>query len=245
MVHVHSDYSHDGVDTLEMLRDWATQRGVAFIALSDHAEDFSPERWEDFVLHCADLSDERVRLIPGLEFRFAGHTGLHLLALGLERWISPKTPEEFIAQSRNATPLTVLAHPRLCRYRIPDCVRAEIGAIEVWNAGYDTRYLPDVRSIRILHDIRRSRASVVGTAGLDQHDSRNDRQTRVVVEDGGDPLACLRAGRFVNVGRTMRFDSHVTIGSRRLAALAVARWSLDRVERTQERVVRALRRVTR
>ncbi|HEU4642465.1 MAG TPA: PHP domain-containing protein [Gemmatimonadaceae bacterium] len=242
VIHVHSSYSHDGRDTPERLHDWAAERGIAFIGLTDHAEDLSPEVWPEYVARCQAASSERVRIIPGLEFRFQGYTGLHLLALALERWIEPATPGEFVAATRGAARLTIVAHPVLARWRIPDEVRAGIDAVEVWNASYNTRYLPDPRSIRVLHEIRRTRPEVVGTVGLDQHDCRNDRETRVLVASGTeDPITELRAGRFSNLGRTMRFDPAAAMGPARLGLLSTARWAFDRVERAQERVTRALR----
>ncbi len=239
IIHVHSDYSRDGSDSLEHLREWALERGIRFIGLTDHAEDFDEELFDAYAARCRELSDERLRLIAGLEFRFAGHTGLHLLALGLTRWITPRTPQEFISQSRGAAGCTVVAHPVLSRYRIPEAVLDGIDAIEVWNASYNTRYLPDPRAIRVLHTLRQRRPEVVGTAGLDQHDSRNDRGVRVIVYGGPDPIAELKAGRFTNIGRTMRFDPSVGWSPFRLRALSVTRWAFDHVERTQERLARA------
>jgi hypothetical protein len=242
VVHVHSNYSHDGRDSLEQLRDFALDRGIAFIALTDHAEDFSESTWQEYVQRCGALSDSAVRLIPGLEFRFAGYRGLHLLAFGLDRWIEPRTPDEFIALAGSASRCTAVAHPILADYALPPSVRNGIDAIEVWNATYNTRYLPDPRALRLLHDIRLVRPRVVGLAGLDQHDRRNDRQTRVVLRDQAiDPVESLREGRFVNVGRTMRFDSGNGMGGIRLALLSAVRWAFDRVERAQDSVARALR----
>lgn len=240
IVHVHSDYSHDGKDSLERLRSLALKRDIAFVGLTDHAEDLTPERFADYVAKCRTLSDDRVRLIPGLEYRFAGHKGLHLLALGLRKWIEPTTPAEFIEQTRGAASLTILAHPVLAHYRIPREVLDGIDAIEVWNASYNTRYLPDPRAIRLLHAVRRTRPTVIGTAGLDQHDGQNDRETRVVIEDVDEPLVALKTGRFTNRGRTMHFNSAAALTSLQLRALETARWAFDRVERTQDRMARAL-----
>lgn len=241
IVHIHSDYSRDGRDPLERLREFALERGIAFIGLTDHAEDFAPELFDEYTSHCRTLSDDRVHLIPGLEFRFARHKGLHLLALGLRRWIEPSTPEEFIEQTRETAALTIMAHPILASYRVPPAVAGGIDAVEVWNASYNTRFLPDPRAIALLQGIQRDRAGVVGVAGLDQHDASNDRQTRVMLQRAeGDPLVELRAGRFTNLGRTMRFDAAVSFTPMQLRALTAARWTFDRVEHTQERLARAL-----
>lgn len=240
IIHIHSDYSHDGRDSLEDLREFAAARQISFVGLTDHAEDFVPELWEEYVEECRTVSRDGVWLIPGLEFRFAGLAGLHLLALGLTRWITPRSPAEFIALTRDAARLTILAHPVLARYQVPDVVLDGIDAIEVWNASYNTRYLPDPRAIALLHELRATRPEVVGTAGLDQHDSRNDREVRVLVAaDAPDPLAEIRAGRFSSRGRTMDLDPSVELGPVRLRALTATRWAFDRVERTHERIARA------
>ncbi|MGH7632267.1 MAG: PHP domain-containing protein [Gemmatimonadaceae bacterium] len=243
VVHVHSSYSRDGRDAPELLHDFAVERGIGFVGLTDHAEDLQAEQWDEYVEHCRAASDAVVELIPGLEFRFAGHSGLHLLALGLKRWIAPRTPGEFVTMARGVARLTIVAHPMLAGYRIPEDVRVGIDAIEVWNASYNTRYLPDPRAMRLLRDLQRARPEVVGVAGLDQHDCSNDRETRVVVRDAnGDPLEQMRRGAFENVGRTMRFDAAVSLSRARLGMLSAARWAFDGVERVQDRAARSLRR---
>ena len=239
VIHVHSSYSHDCRDSLERLREFALERGIAFVGLTDHAEDLASDRFDGYVRHCRAVSDARVTIVPGLEYRFAGLPGMHLLALGLTSWIEPRTPAEFIRQARTAATFTIAAHPLLANYQLPDVVAQGIDAVEVWNASYNTRYLPDPRAIHLLQTIRRTRPDVVGTVGLDQHDCGNDRQVRVVVDDAtGDPIAALKTGRFTNLGRTMSFGPAVKWNPVRLRALSAARWALDRVEQVQERIAR-------
>ena len=236
VVHVHSAYSHDCRDALPRLREFALERGLRFVGLTDHAEDFDEGRFAAYRAECAAVSDSAVTLIPGLEFRFPGYTGLHLLALGLTRWIEPAQPADFIAETRGCTGLTIAAHPMLFKYQAPAEVWAGIDAIEVWNASYNTRYLPDPRAIRLLHEVRRMRPTVVGVAGLDQHDAANDRRTRVIVDAAAaDPLVEIRAGRFHNQGLGMRFGSWP---QSTLPLLEAVRFIFDRVERTQERLAK-------
>ncbi len=239
VVHVHSAYSHDSRDALPVLREFALERGLRFVGLTDHAEDFDSARFAEYRAECARLSDAAVTLIPGLEFRFEGYTGLHLLALGLTRWIAPAKPAEFIDQTRGVAGLTIAAHPVLFKYVAPDEVLAGIDAIEVWNAKYNTRYLPDPKAIRLLHEVRRARPSVVGTVGLDQHDAANDRRSRVVVDaSAADPLAELRAGRFRNRGLGLTFGPTVEWPPYGLPLLEATRFVFDRVERAQERMAK-------
>src|SRR5215469_1133013 len=245
-VHVHSAYSRDGHDPLESIRDRAVGAGIRFIGMTDHAEDFDAARFAEYLAECRSLSDDRVTLIPGLEFRFPKYRGLHLLACGLDRWVEPPaTLEGFAEEVADAAQLTILAHPVLTAYRVPGIVRDCIDAVEVWNASYNTRYLPDPRAIALLHVVQRSRPAVVGVAGLDQHDASNDRRTRVVLsnpDDLADPLVAIREGRFRNQGQTMSFASNAELPAFTLGALMAVRAVFDRVERTQDRVVRAWRR---
>jgi hypothetical protein len=241
VVHVHSAYSHDSRDTLASLRDFALARNLRFIGLTDHAEDFDEDRFAAYRAECASLSDATATLIPGLEFRFEGYTGLHLLALGLTRWIAPAKPADFIANTRGVAGLTIAAHPVLFKYQMPDEVRAGINAIEVWNAKYNTRYLPDPAAIRLLHAVRQVRPDVVGTVGLDQHDATNDRRSRVIVDAAAsDPLAEIRHGRFQNRGWGMTFGPEVEWPAYGLPLLEATRFVFDRVEKVQERLAKRM-----
>jgi hypothetical protein len=223
------------------LREFALARELRFVGLTDHAEDFDADRFTAYRAECAALSDAAVTLIPGLEFRFEGYTGLHLLALGLTQWITPAKPEDFIEQTRGITALTIAAHPALFKYKAPDDVLAGIDAIEVWNAKYNTRYLPDPLAIRLLHTVRRKRPDVVGTVGLDQHDATNDRKTRVIVDAAAsDPLAEIRHGRFRNRGLNMTFGPDVDWPVYGLPLLEATRFVFDRVERVQERLAKRM-----
>jgi hypothetical protein len=235
IVHVHSDYSHDGRDSLGRLHQFAHERRLGFVGLTDHAEDLGPEVFRRYLLECEEHSRDGVRLIPGLEFRFEGFPGLHLLALGLRAWIEPATPDAFVELAPPVAALTIVAHPRLARYRLPESVRRRIDAIEVWNAAYDTRYLPDPSAFELLQSVRGERSELLAVAGLDQHDARNDRGTRVVLHRStDDPLAELKAGRFTNRGLTLRFAARPNWGPLRLSALRGCRSGLRILERLHD-----------
>jgi hypothetical protein len=236
-LHVHTTYSHDGRDTPEQLAEQARARGITFVGLTDHAEDLDAAVFARFQAHCREVSSGGVTLIPGLEFRFDGFPGLHLLTLGLKGWITPNTPADLVRQAGGTAGFIIVAHPLLCRYHVPDDVAAGVHAVEVWNAAYNTRYLPDPRALRLLETMRRRWPALVGIAGLDQHDGRNDRETRVVLtgDPGADPLAELRAGRFINAGRTLRFPPREAFGRGGLLMLTALRAGLDLTNAVHER----------
>lgn len=245
VIHLHSDYSHDGRDSLECLRDSALERGIGFMCLTDHAEDLDDNIFQEYVRHCHAVSDDRVRLIPGLEFRFNGFPGLHLLALGLERWITPETPGAFLDQASEHARFTVMAHPVYPKYRAPEEVLDRIDAIEVWNASYNTRYLPDPRAMRMVRRRHQSRPDLLAIAGLDQHDARNDRQVRIVLDRGceTDLFGALHAGSFSNKGLTMTFRPDLAWNPGQMIALGSGRILFDAVERVQEYSANLLRRL--
>lgn len=240
ILHVHSTYSHDGRSSLEEIHAAAATHGLRFVALTDHAEDFDASLFEEYQAHAAAVSED-VRLITGLEFRFRGYRGLHLLAIGLQSWIDPRTPEEFIKLAPAAGAFTVVAHPVLARYRIPRVVADGIDAVEVWNARYDNRWLPDARSVAALDEIRSARPWVVGTVGMDMHDARERRLLRVAIGPAEhDPVAAIRGGRFTNVSAPLRFDPAVSWTPHQRAIFRVAHAACSSVERAQVRVAREL-----
>jgi len=48
-----------------------------------------------------------------------------------------------------------------------------------------------------------------------------------------DPLGALKAGRFVNAGRTMRLDAAVSMARSKFVALTIAGWAMHLAERMQ------------
>lgn len=243
-IHMHSDYSHDGVDSLEMLRDACVARDIRWVGLTDHAEDLDREVFTEYLAHCASLSDDTFTFIPGLEYRFAGFRGVHLFAVGLTDWITPRTFEEFFDQTATTAQFTVLAHPVLCKYKVPQLVLDRINGIEIWNTNYNTRYLADPNAIALYQQLHALRPDVVATVGLDQHDSRNDRGVRTLIapEDLASPGNALKAGRFSTVGRNSSFDSHATVTQSDMRKLRIKRSALDTINRVHDRLVFAMRR---
>lgn len=242
--HMHSDYSHDGLDSLEQLREVSIERGIGWVGLTDHAEDLDVELFAEYVRHCAALSDEQFAFVPGLEFRFPTARGVHLLALDVTEWMTPTTPEEFFTDAARAARFTILAHPVLCRYAPPAVVRERIDAIEVWNTRYNTRYLPDPRAIDLFRSIAAARPEIVATVGLDQHDTRDDDGEVRTAFDGAlaaDPIAALQSGAYTNVGRGLTFSSRADIPPAAMRSLRMRRCALDAVNGVRDRVTHAAR----
>lgn len=231
VMHAHSEWSHDSRDPLSALAEFAAREQLRWVFLTDHAEDFDSHRFDAYVDECRAHSTREHELIPGLEFRFEGYPGLHLLAIGLRAWISPVTPEAFCREARAHAEFLVMAHPMLAKYRAPDEVLARLHGIEVWNAQYNSRYLPDGMALEFWQSARRRWPHLVVTAGTDQHRLQVEGKVRLQLPRDGNPFDALRAGEFRNQGLTLAFGSAPDWGPMRLKIIAWLRIAVERAKR--------------
>ena len=238
VMHVHTEWSHDGRDSLPAMADFAAREHLRWVFLTDHAEDFDETRFQTYTQACSDASTDNHELIAGLEFRFEGYPGLHLLALGLRQWIAPETPEDFCALAGRHAAFLIMAHPILTKYRAPEAVLGGVHAIEVWNARYNTRYLPDGRAVAFYKESQQGFPALLATAGTDQHNLLTEGKIRIVLPADGDPFESLRNGNYYNRGLTMRVANAPEWGQFRLALVALLRVAVERLKRWRARLDR-------
>ena len=228
VVHVHSTYSHDGRDSLVDIAEWARDERLQFVGITDHAEDVDEGAWRALVTDCERLSGSDLYMFPGLEFRFPGFAGVHLLACGLRGYMTPASPEEFIRDAASLCSLTIGAHPLIWRTPCPPAVLASLDSIEVWNAGYNSRYLPDPHAIDMVRMLRAKGAETTAIVGPDQHDRRKDPGLRIHVRvPAAEALGAIRAGDFVGKGLTMDVPADADLGRMRRATLGASRRVFD------------------
>lgn len=241
-VHVHSDYSHDGRDSLETLRDAAIAHGLRWIALTDHAEDFDAALFREYLAHCAALSDVGLQFVPGLEYRFPDARGIHVLALGVTTWIEPGSIAPFFEQARTRATMTVLAHPISCAYKPPAVVLEHVDAIEIWNVRYNSDVLPDPRALELFHAAHARRPEMVATLGLDLHDSTKFPRSRIVAaiepETAGFTLSTIKNGSFSSEGRWLALDAGASLDEGGMRSLRRRRAMLDLTLRSRRRLAR-------
>lgn len=236
VLHVHSDWSHDGKDSLSELAGFAQREGLRWVFLTDHAEDLTAATFQEYATACRAASTSAHQLVPGLEFRFEGFPGLHLLAIGLREWIDPRTPEDFCRAGAVHAEFLIMAHPLLAKYRVPEAVLAGLHAIEVWNAQYNTRYLPDGRAITLWQDARTRWPHLVASAGTDQHRLQVEGKLRIAIPGADSPFAALRAGRYRNLGITGGFRATKEWSGLELGVLARLRSVIQRLKRWQRQM---------
>jgi len=232
LFHVHSNYSSDGKFSLEELREECSRRGYKFIILTDHAENFDPKKMKEFVNHCKQISDKDFMAIPGLEFNIDKDHEVHLLVVGLDGLPWERGPEEILKKIRKGetSSLTVMAHLSRSNHYIPPEYENSINGIEVWNAAYDSRYLPDHKAIRLFADLKKVNKRLIGFGGLDLHDHSGFRELRICLtnscHNAQELLDHLKAGKFKIRGPFMSISSTPSFGVCKLSLLSLCRRAL-------------------
>lgn len=121
-LHVHSDMSGDGDDSLEDMLDTAAARGLAYIAITDHAEDLSingstREEMLEQRAHLATLQDRypTMRLLHGTELNIGPDGGLdydHDFLMGYD-WCVASVHSHFdlSVEDQTARVVAAMEHP--------------------------------------------------------------------------------------------------------------------------------------
>lgn len=229
LFHLHSNYSFDGKLSLEELREECARRRQSFMIMSEHAEDFDADNLSRYLDHCKRLTDREFIVVPGLEFRMEGEREVHVLVVGEKALESAKTPQGVMEKelSENGRGLVVLAHPSRNGHYLPKDLEHRIHGIEIWNAAYDSRYLPDYRAIRLFRSLRMLNRNLVGFGGLDLHDRSGFRELKLQMNHPSrteaELLTHLKAGRFSIRGHYAGIDSVPDWGFAKMLLLNVAR----------------------
>ncbi len=166
-LHVHTNYSHDGHDSVEKIIKTAIAKKLDGIAICDH------DTMEGYYAARKYVADKELNLIiiPGIEVKTSKG---HLLVLGLEQGIERGlSPEETIRIARekdkekNGTVVIIAPHPfHPFRHSIGDlCVHSEldIDAIEIYNSRYFFGVANEIASRKV------ARRSITAVAGSDAH----------------------------------------------------------------------------
>lgn len=242
LFHVHSNYSSDGRLSLEQLREECVKRNLQFVVVTDHAEDFSQGMVNKFVDHCNEVSDKGFWIIPGLEFVIDKERQVHLLVVGIDESsseIGPANILESVQEAKNNT-LAVVAHLSRSDHYIPPEYEKKIHGIEIWNAAYDSRYLPDHKAINLFWNLKKKNLQLVGFGGLDLHDNSGFRGLSLRVaktcRNPQELVFCLKKGNFEIHGPYMRLSSTPRMGIFWILMIGAGRSFLMAVDNLQWKI---------
>jgi len=130
--------------------------------------------------------------------------------------------------------IAVVAHPVRYDYRIPEAMAPYLNGIEIWNASYDGRVVPNDRSFRLLQRLRKDGHPLHGFGGQDLH--RLTPNAYVVVSVDADIEAtairnALKAGRFTVSNRYFELKGDAPPGPIKMAQIRWMRRAYETAKR--------------
>jgi hypothetical protein len=234
-LHVHSALSGDGTMTIRELADLYRRHGYHFIAITEHAEDLDEADVETLRKRSRENSDEHFCVIPGLEF--SASSELHILGLGVTR-LFPQDDRLAVLEHIHAQGgVAVLAHPRRIGWNCPAEILRAIDATEIWNVGYDGKFLPSAKAFGGFAAMRQVNPKLLAMAGHDLHrrESFYDAAMEMNVSSlsAKEILENLRRGRYEIRSRFFRAGPDGQVSPAKAKCLRVVSEQLRHVRRAR------------
>jgi hypothetical protein len=165
---VHSTLSHDGRLTLPQVAQFYRKRGYHFVAMGEHSQDMNPDKVAMLVEQCGAWSGPDFLMVPGIEYTCRPH-GMHILgvgSLGLTDGCDPVSAANLIHEHDG---FAVLAHPRRFNWDCGLGILEAVDAVEIWNVGYDGKYLPSVLASAAFRKMQHANPKLRAIASHDLH----------------------------------------------------------------------------
>src|ERR1700730_5731717 len=195
-LHIHSKLSRDGTMTIAELARWYKRNGYQFLAMGEHAEDLDQAKVQALREQSIEHSNDAFCVIPGIEF--AGNGDIHVVGIGVARLISEQNPTAIAEQIHEQGGLAILAHPKRIGWECPADVLRAVHAAEIWNVGYDGKYLPSPIALRGFRRMRQTNARLLAVVSHDFHRTASFYdvaiETDVAVLTPGEILRNLQRG---------------------------------------------------
>ncbi|NUQ11009.1 MAG: hypothetical protein HUU26_01610 [Gemmatimonadaceae bacterium] len=228
-LHVHSTYS-DGELSLREVRELFLRDGCRVVFMADHADAFDADRLAAYAAECASLSDERLTLLPGLEFGCVRR--MHVVGYGIVALPGSDDPTDVIAFIGAHGGVSVIAHPAPEHLPWIPTFRALPDGIEAWNTKYDGASAPRPAVFALIRQLQARRPGLKAFYGQDLHWRHQFRglfaEMSPASAEREDLLGALRAGRFQGVIRSMTLPSDGDVSEALLAEFgarnARSRW---------------------
>jgi hypothetical protein len=166
-LHIHSTLSRDGTMTIAELTRYYKQRGYQFLAMSEHAEDLDEARVQALREHSVANSTDEFCVIPGIEFAVTRQ--IHIVGIGVVSLIRLESPVYVAGQMREQGGMAILAHPKRLGWECPPDVLLAVDAAEIWNVGYDGKYLPSAKALPGFERMQQVNPKLLAVASHDFH----------------------------------------------------------------------------
>lgn len=137
--HVHSKWSYDGSWALEALSAKFGENGCRVLMMTEHDRGFSAARLGEFRNACANVSNEKIFVLPGIEYSDAANR-VHVLVWGEIPFLGEGLPTlEMLKAAKAEGGVAVLAHPtrKEAWKAVEPSWEEHLLGIEIWNRKYD------------------------------------------------------------------------------------------------------------
>jgi hypothetical protein len=243
ILHVHSNHSYDGHNSLGEIAEFARARGYSFLAMSEHSDTFNNDKMVLYVEECQEKSAPDLLIIPGIEFRC--DNDFHILGLGIRQFTDLTDPfavSEFIHEQSG---LAIIAHPKRDNYKIPNGLQTVVDGAEVWSATYDGRFVPSIDSLEFMRELRGTNGSFIGYGGQDLHRLSGMRFVKTILScgtlDENKIFTALKRGSFIVSNNIFNIGSREDVRGLKLAVITAsrrfyesARWVRDGLQRAYQ-----------
>jgi hypothetical protein len=235
-LHVHSSLSHDGQMTVAEIAAFYHARGYHFVCMAEHSEDMDAVKLKA-LRHCAAaVSDEEFCMVPGLEYRVSD--ALHIAGIGCDVLLDTSDAVAVARAIGSHGGFAVLAHPRTIGWNCPPALAEALHAVEVWNVGYDGKFLPQPQGLVLLNRLRRGHRGLQSAAGHDFHQPGSYYSLRLRMQvkklDRESVLAGLLLGEYEIYSKCFAFAARQEFSQWTLAQLRAMRIALDAGKQARE-----------
>jgi hypothetical protein len=239
-VHVHSDLSHDGKLSLAEVASFYRAHKFNFVAIGEHSQDVDAARIAVLIAECDANSDTAFRMIPGIEFTC--NNGMHILGVGVTQLSELRAPVEIAGHIRRQQGYAVLAHPTRFGWKCdPEILRA-VDAVEIWNVGYDGKYVPSVDAARNFAALRQSNPTLHAIVSHDLHFREAFYNVAVEMElpelTAAAIISCLRAGEYCNVSSLFQLRPQAEYAGPKTTWLRLVGQQRDRFRKMRAMILR-------
>ena len=198
-LHVHSTLSHDGTLMLSEVSELYRERGFHLVAIGEHSQDMDEDKVRSLIDQCASHSSADFLMLPGIEFSCLPE-GLHIFGAGVTALTRDADPLSVARHIRASGGFSVLAHPSRQKWQHADSLLGAVDAAELWNIGYDGKYLPALQAPAAFQRMRSVNPSLLAVAGHDLprtvsfYNSAIVRAVDVLAREQA--ISALRRGRY-------------------------------------------------
>jgi hypothetical protein len=156
--------------------------------------------------------------------------------------ISESAPVLLTEEVRRRGGLAVLAHPQRLQWRIPAELIQAVDAVEIWNVGYDGKYVPTARALREYQKMRQANPRLLAVAGQDFHRPGAFYDVSIEMDLPGFSakaiLEGLRKGDYQIRSRFFGCDSRARLSRTSARWLGFLSWQLQGLRKARDTVWR-------